>query len=119
MVRNLLISVVVAVVIVAGAVVLRSNRSQESAGDTSAPVVTKSITKNELTEANGKDGKECLVAVDGTVYKVKQGFNWRDGQHKTSDGLAYCGADLSSAIDKAPHGRSKLSQLDKVGQLAN
>lgn len=71
----------------------------------------------ELKAADGKYGHICYVAVDGLVYQI-QGFAlWQNGKHLTSNGLAYCGADLSKVIDQAPHGRRVLDILIKVGPL--
>ncbi len=74
------------------------------------------ITQEQLHLADGKDGRDCWLAVDGVVYEIDQGYKWLDGEH-TESSLAYCGADMSSVIDQAPHGRTKLSQLKKIGSL--
>ena len=75
------------------------------------------VSMAELTRSDGKDGRDCLVAVDGTVYKIQDFTLWQDGQHKSSKGQAYCGADMSKIMAKAPHGKSKLDVLIKVGPL--
>jgi predicted heme/steroid binding protein len=81
------------------------------------PSVQKKITASELAAADGKGAHDCFVAVDGIVYKIFTSPLWVNGQHTTSQGMAYCGADMSLVIDKAPHGRSKLAQLQKIGTL--
>lgn len=80
-----------------------------------APAV--SISMQQLKDANGKDGKPCYVALDNTVYEVKQGNKWQNGEHTTSQGQAYCGIDGTEVIKNAPHGKSILSLLTKVGML--
>lgn len=77
----------------------------------------RSFTLRELARYDG-EGDECLVAVDGEVYLI-EGFDlWKDGGHAPSGGRARCGLDLTEVMDQeAPHGRSKLQLLKKVGTL--
>lgn len=75
------------------------------------------ITKQELTEADGKDSHTCYVAVDGIVYEIEDSPLWQNGEHTTSNKQAYCGADMSEAIKQSPHGKGRLEQLPKVGRL--
>jgi predicted heme/steroid binding protein len=79
---------------------------------------TGTITQAQLAQNNGKDGKDCWVAVDGTVYAVFDSSLWVNGEHTTSGGRAFCGMDLSNVIGLSPHGRSKLQLLEVVGQLS-
>ncbi len=107
--KNIVISILVAGAMVAGAVVLRQQSKDGS-------LQLSDITPTQLSESTGKDGKNCWLAIDGIVYEIEQGFKWSEGEHIESS-LAYCGADMSAVIDKAPHGRTKLTQLQKVGKL--
>jgi predicted heme/steroid binding protein len=75
------------------------------------------LSLDELKTQDGKNSNKCFVAVDGTVYQVIQGRLWNDGVHDASNMQAYCGQDLSSVIDKSPHGRSKLQQMYTIGRL--
>ena len=75
------------------------------------------ITVADLAKFDGRNGNKCYVAVDGTVYLIEGKTLWQDGQHLPSNGQAMCGKDLTSVIDKSPHGRSKLPLLTVVGQL--
>lgn len=77
------------------------------------------VSKSQLAKADGKSGRDCYVAIDGTVYQIKDFSLWQDGKHVSSNGLAYCGADLSKVIDKAPHGRKVLDLLIKIGPLTS
>lgn len=115
--RIIISSIVVSLIIVGGALLIKNTRSTQS--NPAKPVRQHNVSKAELAAANGKNGKDCFVAIDGRVYKI-EGFSlWQNGQHVTSNGQAYCGADLSKVIDKSPHGRSVLRLLIDVGPLTN
>jgi predicted heme/steroid binding protein len=105
------ISVIVAGGVISAAVFIRMQSRQTPAASQNV-----SVSMAQLKEANGKVGKKCWLAVDGIVYEVDQGYKWIDGEHVEAS-IAYCGADMSDVIDKAPHGRTKLTQLTKVGKL--
>jgi predicted heme/steroid binding protein len=108
----LVASCIISLLIVGTALLIAHSRQALS-----APIRQHPVHKAELLAADGKHGHECLVAVDGIVYKI-EGFSlWQNGVHTSSKGLAYCGADLSKVIDKAPHGRSILRLLITVGPL--
>ncbi len=77
-----------------------------------------SFTLEELASYDGKDGNDCLVAVDEEVYLIEGFALWNDGEHIPSGGRARCGLDLTEVMDEeSPHGRSKLPLLKKVGTL--
>ncbi len=71
------------------------------------------MTLQELAKYDGKNGNKAYIAVDGIIYDVSSSFAWQQGEHA---GIK-AGSDLSQAIIKAPHGKSKLSQLPVVGKL--
>ncbi len=77
------------------------------------------ISPQELAESDGKNGNKCYVAIEGTVYEIKQGSKWKDGQHEPSNGLAYCGENMTDVIKQSPHGKSILSLLQEVGTIQN
>ena len=111
-------SVVIAIGLIGGALVVRSasdkpaeDTPQTKSAQSSEKQVERTFTLGELEEFNGKDGKDCLVAVDKKVYKIEQGRLWKDGEHTTSGGEAHCGKDLTEAMGKSPHGKSKLEAL--------
>ena len=111
---TLIVSLVLSLAIV-GAAMLFSLQKQTVVVPPQQP--QRPVGLAELKAADGKNGHICYVAVDGLVYQI-QGFAlWQNGKHLTSGGLAYCGADLSKVIDKAPHGRRVLDILIKVGPL--
>ncbi len=113
----ILASTFLAMVIVAAAAIIFAFRDNDTNQDGSQTADKRKVSREELERSNGRMGQPCLVAVDGTVYEI-EGFSlWRDGEHATSEGKAYCGADMSDVIDSAPHGRSKLNLLEVVGPL--
>lgn len=112
----LIASAVLSLLVIAGAVVIAHNR-QKPAAVAPTTVKQRPVSQTELADADGKDGRMCYVAVDGTVYQIKDFSLWQDGQHKTSGGLAYCGADMTAAMNKSPHGRKVLDLLIKIGPL--
>ena len=100
---------------------LLGSRDGSSSSSGGAAVVDESVNRSytleELALYDGKDGNDCLVAVDGDVYLIEGFALWVGGEHITSGGRARCGFDLTEVIDESPHGRSKLELLKKVGTL--
>ena len=100
---------------------LGSRDGSSSSSSSGAAVVDESVNRSytleELALYDGKDGNDCLVAVDGDVYLIEGFALWVEGEHITSGGRARCGFDLTEVIDESPHGRSKLELLKKVGTL--
>ncbi len=94
-----------------------SSSSSSSGGAVVDENAYRSYTLEELALYDGKDGNDCLVAVDGDVYLIEGFALWVAGEHITSGGRARCGFDLTEVIDEAPHGRSKLELLKNVGTL--
>jgi len=88
-----------------------NNKAEEESVET--------LTNQQLETGNGKNGNPCYVALDRAVYEIKQGNKWNDGIHETSEGQAYCGADLTLVIDQSPHGRSILTLTEKIGILGD
>ncbi len=110
-------SIAISIGIITGATIVSNNRK---AGQVAvASVAHHPVTAAQLARADGKNGRNCYVAIDGTVYLIKDFSLWQDGKHVSSKGLAYCGADLSKVIDQAPHGRKILDLLPRVGPLVN
>jgi predicted heme/steroid binding protein len=94
-----------------------SSSSSSSGGAVVDESAYRSYTLEELALYDGKDGNDCLVAVDGDVYLIEGFALWVAGEHVTSGGRARCGFDLTEVIDESPHGRSKLELLKNVGTL--
>ena len=110
-----ILSIALSLVVIAGALVWRSDKLSSDVVSEQSKTQSTNYDARQLSEADGKDGRDCLVAVEGTVYKIVDSDLWKDGQHTTSNGLAYCGADLTEALKQSPHGKTKLEQLEKVG----
>jgi predicted heme/steroid binding protein len=114
------ISSVLGLTIIGGAVYWQLGSADSSGRGTDGFVsepTNRSYTLQELAKFDGKNGNKCLVAVDDEVYLI-EGFDlWKNGQHAPSGGRARCGLDLTEVIDDAPHGRSKLQLLERVGTL--
>jgi len=75
----------------------------------------KTLTKKELAECNGKNGKPAYVAVNGKVYDVTKSEQWEDGEHQF---MHNAGNDQSDAIGDAPHDPDVLEKYPVVGTLA-
>ncbi len=110
------VSALLALLILGGAVVYSSKKQTVAIP---IPQPQRPVTRVELAAADGKNGHICYVAVDGLVYQIDGFALWENGKHLTSNGQAYCGADMSQVIDKAPHGRRVLDVLIKVGPLTS
>jgi predicted heme/steroid binding protein len=96
---------------------LKQTNSDSSPAAVSEPA-DRSFTLEELARYDGKDGNDCLVAVDGEVYLIEGFALWQEGEHVPSGGRARCGFDLTEVMDEeSPHGRNKLPLLKKVGTL--
>ena len=74
----------------------------------------KKITKQELEENNGKDGKPAYFAYKGKVYDVSESSFWLDGDHL---GMHEAGKDLTEELEMAPHREENLQRVKLVGDL--
>jgi len=122
MTKNIIIATFVSSILgfamVGGAVYWQLESTDRSSGVAVAETAEGSYTLEELAQHDGKDGNDCLVAVDGEVYLIEGFALWQMGEHVPSGGRARCGLDLTKVIDEeSPHGRSKLQLLKKVGVL--
>lgn len=122
--KSIIASIVIAVGLVGGAFFVRASgdkpetpQTPETKSATTQKSEQKVLALSELEGFDGKDGKECYVAVDDKVYEIEQGRLWKEGEHTTSAGQAHCGKDLTEAMARSPHGKSKLEALEVVGSL--
>jgi predicted heme/steroid binding protein len=88
------------------------------ATDSELSTLPNTISTDELSKQNGKDGNACWVAIDGVVYDTAGISEWQNGEHTTSGGRAKCGEDLTDVISQSPHGKEVLGKLAEVGTLA-
>jgi len=72
------------------------------------------ITKKELEESNGKDGKPAYFAYKGKVYDATDSAIWLDGEHM---GMHQAGKDLTDDLDMAPHGSEIFEKIKYIGEL--
>lgn len=112
------------IAIIAGAIFIKKDSGSNTTSTSSTSEAESKTTKKEelpvyttdqLAVSNGKNNAPCYVAIEDTVYSIKQGNLWKEGEHTTSEGQAYCGRDLTEALSKSPHGKSKLPELTVVG----
>lgn len=73
------------------------------------------FTLGELEQYDGQGGRPAYVAIDGYVYDVTDVPAWPGGMHQGNR----AGEDHSATISGAPHGRSPLDNLEKVGRLGD
>jgi predicted heme/steroid binding protein len=76
----------------------------------------KEFTEEELALYNGRNGKPAYIAYKGKVYDVSTSFLWKDGNHQV---LHEAGADLTVAMEQAPHGEEALERFPVIGILRN
>jgi predicted heme/steroid binding protein len=72
------------------------------------------ISKQELEENNGKDGKPAYFAYKGIVYVASDCAMWMDGEDM---GMHQAGKDLTEDMDMAPHGPENVERVKYVGEL--
>jgi predicted heme/steroid binding protein len=74
----------------------------------------KKVTRQELEENDGKDGKPAYIVYQGKVYEVSQSSFWMDGDHL---GMHQAGKDLTEELEMAPHKEENLQKVKLVGDL--
>jgi predicted heme/steroid binding protein len=72
------------------------------------------VTKQELEDNNGKNGKPAYFAYNGKVYDVSQSGLWTDGDHL---GMHQAGKDLTGELEMAPHREENFARVKLVGDL--
>ncbi len=72
------------------------------------------LTKEELSQYNGKDGAPAYIVFENKVYDVSHSFLWQKGRHQA---LHTAGMDLTAALDAAPHGAEMLRGFPIIGTL--
>lgn len=77
-------------------------------------MATKKITRQELEQNNGTNGKPAYVAYNGKVYDVTESSFWVGGDHF---GAHQAGKDLTEELAAAPHDALNLERVKYVGDL--
>jgi predicted heme/steroid binding protein len=75
---------------------------------------TKKVTKQELEQNDGRNGKPAYLAYNGKVYDVSDSSFWLDGEHL---GMHNAGKDLTEELEMAPHREENLQRVKLVGDL--
>lgn len=72
------------------------------------------ISRDELRDADGKDGRPAYFAYKGKVYEVTKSVLWRNGTHVS---VHFAGMDLTSEMEGAPHSEEMFDRVCPVGIL--
>jgi predicted heme/steroid binding protein len=72
------------------------------------------ITRQQLQDNNGKNGKPAYIAYQGKVYDVTDSSFWMEGDHL---GMHEAGKDLTEELEMAPHKEENLKRVKVVGDL--
>ncbi|PNU19721.1 cytochrome B5 [Geothermobacter hydrogeniphilus] len=73
-----------------------------------------SMTRDELRQCDGRDGRRACFAVNGKVYDVSDSPLWANGDHR---GAHQAGSDLTEELRSAPHVRSVIERFPVIGEL--
>lgn len=103
--------IILTIIVLSFVIFVGCSKTDNSAGKGEEMV----LTLEELAHYDGKDGRKAYVAVDGIIYDMTDSAPWMQGMHNGFQ----AGRDLTEAIKKeSPHGVSKLSNVPRVGKLA-
>lgn len=72
------------------------------------------MTREELKEFNGQNGKPAYIGYKGKVYDVTKSDFWTGGTHM---GRFNAGEDLTDSIGMSPHGEKNIFRYPEVGTL--
>ena len=71
------------------------------------------FTLEELSQYDGREGRDAYIAVDGFVYDVTNSSRWQNGNHQ---GRVQAGQDLTDVLNtEATHGREVLDRVPIIG----
>jgi len=72
------------------------------------------MTREELAQYDGRDGRKAYVAVNGHIYDFSDSRMWVDGDHQSAH---QAGQDLTEELKSAPHVRAVVERFPVVGKL--
>ena len=72
------------------------------------------MTREELGQFDGREGRRALIAVNGKVYDVTASARWPAGLH---EGEHAAGRDLTEELLLAPHVRAVIERFPVVDEL--
>ncbi len=76
--------------------------------------MSQKITRQQLEQNDGKNGKPAYFAYQGKVYDVADSSFWMEGEHM---GMHNAGKDLTEELDMAPHREENFAKVKLVGTL--
>ncbi len=72
------------------------------------------MTKEQLKEFNGQNGKPAYIGFQGKVYDISKSDFWPNGAHM---GMFQAGEDLTEKIHMSPHGEKNVFRYPVVDTL--
>ena len=72
------------------------------------------MTKEQLKEFNGQNGKPAYIGFQGKVYDISKSDFWPNGAHM---GMFQAGEDLTDKIHMSPHGEKNVFRFPIVDTL--
>ncbi len=72
------------------------------------------MTRAELSEFNGKEGRSTYIAYEGKVHDLSGSEKWINGKHM---GRHNSGVVIVDEIENAPHGPEVLEKFPVVGEI--
>lgn len=72
------------------------------------------MTKEQLKEFNGQNGKPAYIGFQGKVYDISKSDFWPNGAHM---GMFQAGEDLTDKIHMSPHGEKNVFRFPVVDTL--
>ena len=72
------------------------------------------MTKEQLKEFNGENGKPAYIGYKGKVYDLSKSDFWTGGRHM---GRFQAGEDLTNSVDMSPHGEQNIFRFEEVDIL--
>lgn len=76
--------------------------------------LSQKVTRQQLEENNGKNGKPAYIVYKGKVYDVSDSSFWMEGEHM---GMHEAGKDLSEELEMAPHREENFAKVKLIGDL--
>jgi predicted heme/steroid binding protein len=74
------------------------------------------LTRAELSQYDGRNGRSAFIAYHGKVYDVTGSFQWAGGRHWV---VHTAGSDLTAELADAPHGADLLERVPVIGLLVD
>jgi len=75
---------------------------------------TKSFTRTELQQFDGKEGRPLYIVFNGKIYDLSRSRLWVQGKHM---GVHTRDENLAETIKAAPHGEDILERFPIIGEL--